>query len=322
MNIKKELFSYIKTTTGWQVEQEEVMVSFSLNLRSNYDLFAVNIAHMSVMFAYAQDNNVDLRRHIKSYQNIKDRCNKQVVLIFDYLDSRQINSLIHKHISFIIKDKYIYLPFALMQIATRSEKLDLSTKKEHLSSDADLILIGYLEKLLDNQMQIKEIASVIDREHRATSVALKLLDTLGYLKIEKHGRSKEVQFHDRFEIYDRFQKEGTSPVKHSFFTSAQIFGKKSVKSGYTALQQYSTLMDTTIPTVAISAKAKNLLKDLKSCEEDEAIYKVEVWDRDPHTFSQDGAVNPLYLIRQFKDVDDERTEYAIESLEKQYKDSE
>ncbi|MCD6212174.1 MAG: hypothetical protein J7J02_04240 [Sulfurovum sp.] len=321
MDIKKKLFSYIKTTTGWQIEQEEIMVSFSLHLRSNYDLFAVNIAHISVMFAYAQDNSVDLRRHIKSYQNIKDRCNMPVVLIFDYLDSRQINSLIQKQIPFIIKEKYIYLPFALMQIATSSEKLELPTKKEHLSPDADLILIAYLEKLLDNQRQIKEIASVIDREHRATSVALKLLDTLGYLKIEKHGRSKVVRFHDRFEVYDRLHKEGTSPVKHSFFTSAPIFGNKAVKSGYTALQEYSSLMDTTIPTVAISAKAKNLIKDLKACEEDEAIYKVEVWNRDPHTFSKGGAVNPLYLIRQFKDVDDERTEYAIEVLEKRYKDS-
>lgn len=322
MDNKKELFSYIKTITGWQIEQEKTTVSFALYLRSSYDFFGANIEHMNVMFAYAKDNNIDLRRHIKSYQNIKDRCSMPVVLIFDYLDSRQINSLIQKHIAFILKEKYIYLPFALMQIATSSEKLELPTKKEHISPDADLILIAYLEKHLDNQMQIKNIASVIDREHRATSVALKLLDTLGYLKIVKHGRSKIVQFHDRFEVYERLHKEGTSPVKHSFFTSSQIFGNKAVKSGYTALQQYSRLMDATTPTVAISAKAKNLIKGLKVCEEDEAIYKVEVWNRDPHTFSKEGTVNPLYLIRQFKDVDDERTEYAIEALEKRYKDTE
>lgn len=322
MDIKKELLIYIKTTTGWQVEEEEVMMSFSLHLRSSYDLFAVNIAHISVMFAYAQDNSTDLRRHIKSYQNIKDRCNMPVVLIFDYLDSRQINSLIQKRISFIVKEKYLYLPFALMQIATSNEKLKLPTKKEHLSPDADLILIAYLEQRVDNDMKITKIANIIGRENRATSIALKLLDTLGYLKIEKRGRSKVVQLDDRIEVFERLQKEGVSPVKHSFFTSAPIFGNKAVKSGYTALKEYSSLMDTTIPTVAISAKAKNLIKDLKACEEDEAIYKVEVWNRDPHTFSKEGAVNPLYLIRQFKDVDDERTEYAIEALEKRYKDTE
>jgi hypothetical protein len=320
MDIKKELFIYIKTTTGWQVEEEEMMISFSLHLRSSYDLFAVNIAHISLMFAYAQDNSTDLRRHIKSSQNIKDRCNMPVVLIFDYLDSRQINSLIQKRISFIVKEKYIYLPFALIQIATSNEKLKLPTKKEHLSPDADLILIAYLDQLLDDKMKIKEIANIIGREHRATSIALKLLDTLDYLKIEKYGRNKVVRFTDKVEIFERLQKEGVSPVKHSFFTSAQIFGNKAVKSGYTALQEYSSLMDMTIPTVAISAKSKNLIKDLKVCEEDEAIYKVEIWDRNPHTFSKEGTVNPLYLIRQFKDVDDERTEYAIEALVKQYRD--
>ncbi len=320
MDIKKELFSYIKTITGWQIKQEEAIVSFSLHLRSNYDLFPASIEHINIMFAYVKDNNTDLRRHIKSYQNIKDRCNMPVVLVFDYLDSRQINSLIQKLIPFIVKDKYLYLPFVLIQLGTSSEKLELPAKKEHLSPNADLILIAYLEQLLNDHMQIKEIASVIGREHRATSVALKLLDTLDYLKIEKHGRSKVVRFHNKYEVYDRMQKEGVSPVKYSFFTSAQISGYKAVKSGYTALQQHSTLMDDATPTVAISAKAKNLIIDLKVCEEDEATYKVEVWDRDPHTFAQNRVVNPLYLIRQFRDVDDERTEYAIEALEKRYRD--
>jgi hypothetical protein len=120
-------------------------------------------------------------------------------------------------------------------------------------------------------------------------------------------------------VYERLLREGLSPLKKSFFTSSEIFGNKAVKSGYSALAHYSTLMDTGITTVAISRKAKNLLLDLDTCEEDEALYRVEVWDRDPHTFSQRNVVNPLYVLRQFKDDDDERVQYALKEIEEEIK---
>ena len=51
------------------------------------------------------------------------------------------------------------------------------------------------------------------------------------------------------------------------------------------------------------------------CDKDTANYKIEVWDRDPSLFSYINAVNPLYLLRLFRNIEDERTEYALEEIE-------
>jgi hypothetical protein len=319
MNKKNTLFNYIKKVTDWEIKVKTKEVTLPLYLRASYIFWYVTIADVELVFVYTKDNTHDLRLYTQVYKTLREKLDSQVVFVFDYLDARQINSLIQKHISFVVLDKYLYLPFVLMQIGTTEKSKNLAYKSERLTPDADLILMGYLDGRIYNGMMVKEIAAEIKREIRATSIALNLLDELEYASMQKVGRSKRVSFEIEFEVYERLLGEGISPQKKSFFTSSKIFGNKVVKSGYSALAGYSTLMDTGVVTVAISAKAKNLLSDLEICEEDEALYRVEVWDRDPHVFSQSNVINPLYVLRQFKDDEDERVEYALQEIEEKIK---
>jgi len=319
MDKKQTLFTYIKKVTNWKIEVKNKEVPLPLYLRAGYTFWYVTIADMDLVFAYVKEDTHDMRLYAQAYKTLSEKLDSQVVFVFDYLDTRQINSLIQKHIPFIVLEKYLYLPFVIMQIGTIKESKNLAYKSERLTSDAELILMGYLDGRICNGMMIKEIAAEIKREIRATSIALSLLDEIKYASVKKEGRSKRVSFEIKSEVYERLLREGLSPLKKNFFTSSQIFGSKAVKSGYTALAYYSTLMDTGLATVAINAKAKNLLSDLDICEEDEALYRVEVWDRDPHTFAQSNVINCLYVLRQFKDNDDERIQYALKEIEEKIK---
>jgi len=319
MDKKQTLFTYIKRVTDWKVEAKNKEVSLPLYLRTGYTFWYVTIANMDLVFAYTKEDTHDMRRYAQAYKTLREKLDSQVVFVFDYLDTRQINSLIQKHIPFVVLEKYLYLPFVLIQIGTMKQNKNQFYKNERLMPDADLILIGYLDGRIRNGMMIKEVAAAIKREIRSTSEALSLLDELEYASLKKEGRSKKVHFEVKSEVYERLLREGLSPLKKSFFTSSEIFGSKAVKSGYSALAHYSALMDTGITTVAISRKAKNLLLDLDTCEEDEALYRVEVWDRDSHTFAQRNVVNPLYVLRQFKDDDDERVQYALKEIEEKIK---
>jgi len=319
MDKKQTLFNYIKQVTEWKVEAKKKEIALPLYLRTGYELWYASIADMELVFAYTKEDTQDMRLYAQAYKTLKEKLDSQVVFVFNYLDTRQINSLIQKHIPFVVLEKYLYLPFVMMQVGTAKESKKLAYKNERLTPDADLVLIGYLDGSIHNDMMVKEIAAAIGREIRSTSAALNLLHDLEYARVQKDGRSKRVRFEAESEIYERLLREGLSPLKKSFFTSSQIFGNKAVKSGYTALSYYTTLMDTGIPTIALSAKAKNLLLDLNACEEDEALYRVEVWDRDPHTFSQSNVINPLYVLRQFKDDDDERVQYALKEIEEKMK---
>lgn len=319
MDKKQTLFTYIKKVTDWKIEVKNKEVPLPLYLRAGYTFWYVTIADMDLVFAYVKEDTHDMRLYAQAYKTLSEKLDSQVVFVFDYLDTRQINSLIQKHIPFIVLEKYLYLPFVMMQIGTTKESKNLAYKSERLTSDADSILIGYLDGRIRNGMMVKEIAAVIKKEIRSTSAALSLLQELEYAKLKKDGRSKRVSFEIEAEVYERVLSEGLSPLKKSFFSSSQIFGNNIVKSGYTALAYYSTLMDTGISTVAISAKAKNLLSDLDTCEEDEALYRVEVWDRDPHAFAQSNVISPLYVLRQFKDDEDERVQYALKEIEEKIK---
>jgi hypothetical protein len=261
-----------------------------------------------------------MRIHQNAREKIEDLCPCHVVLVFDKLDNKSINSLIHKHIPFVIPNKQIFLPFALLQMQTSNDK-EILKKHQKLSTDADTILIGYLDGEIHNGMIISEIAKLIDRELRATSKALDILETLKYLKIEKNGKSKSALFIPKEEVYDKLNIEVISPVQYTFYVD-QLNIEEYIYSGYSALSKHSTLMDDRIKTIAVHNKVlKSNNLNLFECEQDMAQYKVEVWDRDPSIFSHNNAINELYLLRLMKNIDDERTEYALEEIKNKIQNS-
>lgn len=316
MKLRKELFQYIESNTNWTIEKKQLHVSLPLYIKSGYELWNSSIAGFGVLFARVKDNNIGMTIHYNAIKKIEELCPCHVVLVFDYLDSRSINRLINKHVPFVIKDKQIYMPFALMQMQTNKSSTTALKKVQDLTPDADTILIGYLDNRFHNEIMIKDIASIIDREARATSIALALLESLEYLRIEKHGRSKIVYFISKEEIYDRLKDDGKSPIKYVFYTGAKFLNEYTIASGYSALEKFSTLMDSSLPTIAISSKKLSLVSSNNiACEKEDAQYQVEVWNRDPFIFSTDGSINPLYILRLLKGEHDERTEYALDDIE-------
>lgn len=320
MKTKKELLEYIQTSTSWSVNSKRFNLKLPLYMKSGYDFWNTEIAGFGVLFLRVKDSNIDMRIHQNAREKIENLCPCHVVLVFDKLDNKSINSLIHKHIPFVIPNKQIFLPFALLQMQTSNDK-EILKKHQKLSTDADTILIGYLDGEIHNGMIISEIAKLIDRELRATSKALDILETLKYLKIEKNGKSKNALFIPKEEVYDKLNIEVVSPVQYTFYVD-QLNIEEYIYSGYSALSKYSTLMDDRIKTIAVHNKVlKSNNLNLLECEQDIAQYKVEVWDRDPSIFSHNNAINELYLLRLMKNIDDERTEYALEEIKNKIQNS-
>jgi hypothetical protein len=313
MKTKKEIFEYIQKSTNWKIVPNNITVNVPLYLKSGYELWGAKIQDICVVFANVKDETIDIRVHQNAIKRLGELTSCHTVLVFDKLDSRSIESLIKKHIPFVIKDKQIYMPFALLQIQTQNKK-NTPLREVSLTIDADVILVGYLDNQINSGMMIKDIAGVINRELRATSQALNVLEALRYIQIEAQGRSRYIHFISPMEVYERLEEEAKLPVKYNFFAKGYI-GEK-LYSGFTALSNYSTLVEEKIKTVAISHKqlTSEQLEALE-CDEDEAEYKIEVWDREPSIFAHNDTINPLYVIRFFKNDEDERVQEAIEQIE-------
>ncbi|RLA83128.1 MAG: hypothetical protein DRG78_05315 [Epsilonproteobacteria bacterium] len=316
MKLKKEIFNYIETNTQWSIKHKELNINLPIYIKSAYDLWNSSIANFDILFARVKNNNIGMTIHYNAIKKIEESCLCRAVLVFDYLDSRSINRLISKQIPFIVKNKQIYMPFAFMQLQTDKLSLKVLNKSTDLTPDTDIILIGYLNNKLNSQMMIKDIATIINREIRATSIALTILESLEYIRLEKVGRKKIIHFIPKKNIYEQLKKNGKSPIKYKFYTNSNILNKNSTKSGYSAISRFSRLIDNAIPTIAIDTKKlpKIEIANIK-CEKEDALYLVEIWNREPSIFSIENTINPLYILRLFKDEDDERTKYALEEIE-------
>ena len=161
---------------------------------------------------------------------------------------------------------------------------------------------------------ISEIAKIVNQGIREVSNALVLLEQHGFVRVEKKGRKKMVYFDYSEEILDYFITKQRTPIKATFFTNSPI--EKKIYSSFSALALHSTLIDNQIKTIAISTKEKKLLNGLEQCFEEDATYQVEIWDRDPSLFATQQSIHPLYLLRLFRESDDERIGYALNEIKK------
>lgn len=314
MKTKKDIFNFIENSTSWVVNEKELHIKIPLYIKAAYELWNTEIAGFGVLFLKIKDPQVDMRIHQNAVKKIEELCLCRAVLVFEKLDGRNANSLIKKHIPFVIENKQIYMPFALVQMQTQNIKVN-QKKYNELTVDADTILIGYLDNIISNGMMIKEISQIINRDFRAVSNALDILESLNFLNIEKVGRSKQIYFIPKIEVFDYLKKNSKSPIKYTFYTH-DILDNKNIFSGYSALAKYTSLIDESIKTLAVNQKAlKNMNTKELECDKDTANYKIEVWDREPSLFSHNNAINPLYLLRILKNIEDERTQYALEEIE-------
>jgi hypothetical protein len=286
-----------------------------LYIKATYELWNTEIAGFGVLFLKIKDSQIDMRIHQNAVKKIEELCSCRAVLVFEKLDARNTNSLIKKHIPFIIENKQIYMPFALVQMQTQHIKINQKIYNE-LTVDADTILIGYLDNKISNEMMIKEISGITNRDFRSVSNALDILESFNFVNIEKIGRSKQVYFFPKLEVYEYLKENNKSSIKYTFYTQDILNGEITF-SGYSALSKYTSLIDESVKTIAVSQKAlKNMNIQELECDKDTANYKIEVWDREPSLFSYNNTINPLYLLRILKNIKDERTQYALEEIEK------
>lgn len=105
---------------------------------------------------------------------------------------------------------------------------------------------------------IKEISQIINRDIRSVSNALYILESFNFVNIEKVGRSKQVYFIPKLEVYERLKENNKSPIKYTFYTQ-DILDNKSVFSRYSALSKYTSLIDESVKTIALSQKTLKIL---------------------------------------------------------------
>ena len=317
--MNKKLLHYISTATSWQLKKIKTCtredITLPIHIFNQFHIARYRLEKLEVLFLEAKEDTCNPRQLKQYVQLINRSIDIPVVFVFSDCDRTEIQNMIKHKINFIVPNKYIYLPFALMQIETINTQKTFTALPSKLDNISKIILVAYLSGMIKSSVTGAEIAKILQKQPIVISKALHTLEKLGYLSFKKNGRQKIVHFIEKYPMWQRCKHELYTPVKEKVYTAANIESDLFVYSGISALAKETNLAQEKIETVAIYKRDFNRIRDkLHLTDKEEARYGIEIWDIDPKLLSSDRMVNPLYLVINFLYEEDERIQIALEEL--------
>ena len=317
--MNKEILHYITTTTSWQIKKirtyTKESITLPIHIFNKFDIAKYRLEKVDVLFLKAKGDVCD-GKLLKHYTDLIGRTvDIAVVFVLDDCDASKIQNLIKYKINFIVPDRYIYLPFALMQIETTKRKKTRPILTAKLDNTAKMILIAYLSGWIKSPITGAEIAKKLEKQPIVISKALHTLEQMEYISFKKQGRQKIVRFIEKHQTWKQCKHALYTPVKEILFTNSDLDSDLFLYSGISALSKETNLAQERLRTVAVYKRDFNRIKDeLHFTDKKDARYLIEVWDIDPKILSYKEMVNPLYLVVNFLYEEDERIRIALEEL--------
>ncbi|MGN0735055.1 MAG: MarR family transcriptional regulator [Anaerovoracaceae bacterium] len=304
---------YLKTLLDMQVTYKSMENLHLPNfITSRYRIRKVVLDGIEVFFLYPVTELEavgTLKKHIARVQKLK---NIPVVLILDQLTYRQKEYLLREKVPFVVDGKQVYLPFMAVYLQERSdaEKID----KNELLPASQMVLLYYIYHGGGKQIMSR---AVIDLKLTSTSVsrAVRQLEELGLLRTKKDGVQKvlysELSPEELFKkAHDNFQ----NPVKRTVYIPLEQIQDTLLKSGYTALAEYSMLNEPNVVCYAANSISRWSSVATKKLQNGQTQAAVELWRYDPKKLAGTETVDPLSLALALENDADERVEEAVEEM--------
>ena len=302
----------------WQEAQE-----LPLFLRQGYTFFSAEILKTAVLLAIDKDRELRSPTTItKQLQEVEKRCSKPVVFVRNQLASFQRKRLIEQKTAFVIPGNQMYLPMLAIDLREHFRQLrDVSSK---LSPATQATVIQMVLKPQLVEMNSKEVAGRLGYTKMTMSRTFNELENLELVEILHRGRERVlIPPRDRRLLWTKAEPFLQSPIKSIHHVSrfegvGTVVRNIGTIAGLSALARYSMLADSKVPVIAVTSRQwreqSESLPKVKMHSDDPDALSVEVWNYDPHLFSDDGVADRLSLYLSLKHVADERVEMALEEM--------
>ncbi|GMU87346.1 MAG: hypothetical protein AMXMBFR48_25870 [Ignavibacteriales bacterium] len=242
--------------------------------------------------------------------------NLPVVFCFDELQSFERKRLIERQISFVIKNKQIYIPaFALI---LNDHKSKSSKKPSSLSPAAQFLLLYHLQKESLNGKVLKQLKDSIGYYSAMTlSRVANQFEAAGFCKLSGTTEKWLVFELTSEEIWRKAIPFLKSPVKKTIYINQLPESDRFVISGDEALAHYTSLNPTGKTHFAIEESAWKEFDDKIASFPNEygGSIAVEIWKYPPVLLRVNkNYADPLSLYLCYKDDEDERVQMALKEL--------
>ena len=281
-------------------------------ISTRYRLRMVSLEGQKAIFLYPKTELEQIETLKKHINRVQTNENLPVVLILNELTFRQREYLIREKIPFVVDGRQIYLPFMAVYLQERYNA-EKQPRKELLPS-AQMLFLRFLY-LGAQELPMSQAAKDLNLTSMSISRASKQLVEMKLLNVRRDGVQK-ILFADETPelLFQKAKGKLLNPVKRTVYVTEGLIGTELLKSGYSALAEYSMLNMPNVQCFASDSISKWQKNTTNTLQDSKTQVAVELWRYDPKKLSDVKAVDVLSLALSLEDDQDERVEEAVEDM--------
>lgn len=262
-------------------------------------------------------------------RQIQKRMSAVVIIVADRQNSKYRPLFVREGVPFIYRNETLFAPglgIKLFNTATLERKETEYEIREELVPFEVKLLAGYLTDFLTPKTyNLDDILTILFNNNYNCSKgklanAVRSLLEKGIMTSEGSGPNRTVKFKSKAQTWN-FLMESLIARSHRLVEGYYDLKKPMTLSGETALAYYSDLSAPILKTVALTNKEFIALKSLKQPDIDKEIPKtrIEIRKEAPGLFSIEGYLNPVELVLDLKNNQDERIQISLGQIMKKWK---
>lgn len=289
-------------------------------LQDVFMLYDLQLPSLDCLLAIPRENAELPPATAKKYmQQIQDKCGREVVYMQESISTYNRKRLIEHKVSFVVPGNQLYLP--LLGIDFREYFKKVRSKTLKVSPATQAVILYVLNHDISTTYTPLALSKLLDYAPMTMTRVLDELETAGIGEVAASGKERVLRFTEsKAAIWEKALTVLRNPVKKRVWTMCPRNDWRCVRSGLSALAQYSLLAEPTQPVFAISQDNWKTLGqraeaiELPYAEQNACL--MEVWSYDPCLIDGNGVADRLSLYLSLKDDVDERVIAALDDMMK------
>lgn len=274
-----------------------------------YKFSPVKLDNIQVLFITPRDifpNVTSISRHIEKLQNATGCF---IALLVSYISDIRRESLIKNHISFVVENNQIYLPFMgiYLQEKLKRERVGLN----QFTPAAQLLFLFFFNQ---NQKELPTVgfATKFNLSEMTTTRALRQLEATGLFEIRKSTQKNSnllvSKITGKKELFQKIEQYLINPVKKIFYVDKEELdrNKKLLVAGDSYLSLFSMLGEDKISCWVFYGKQSEFKTATTELVDTKKQVKVQLWKYDPNLLTPVSKNDPISVYLSFSDCTDER----------------
>ena len=287
-------------------------------LRDRYNVFQVTILNIECLVMIPMpDTEITPAAICKHIVQIKKQWDKEVIYVSRAVSAYNRKRLIEQHVSFVIPWNQMYL--LPLGIDLREHFKKVWEARTAWSPATQAVFLSVLLHRSVQEFIPGQLADRLGYSAMSISRAYNDMEILGEVRIQKTGRERILHLNaDRQLLWEKARQFLQNPVKKQLWVRFASGSCPGVKSGLSALAEYSALSSPSNPVVALERKEwkqlqhNNRVTVLPVQEPDACL--LEIWSYSPRLFAERGVVDRFSLYLSLREPDDERVAAALDEM--------